>query len=60
MIKIGLTRSAGIPFEVITEVANTFVTYETRKVTGISALAGIPGGIAMFGTIPADFAQYRA
>lgn len=50
--------AAGIPFEVITEVANTSVTYETRKVTGISALAGIPGGIAMFGTIPADFAQY--
>lgn len=50
--------AAGVPFKVITDVANTSITYETTKVTGISTLAGIPGGLAMIGTVPADMAQY--
>lgn len=50
--------AAGIPLKVITEVANTSIAYETSKVTGISTLAGIPGGLAMIGTVPADLAQY--
>jgi len=50
--------SAGIPPSVITDIANTSITYETSKVTGISAIAGIPGGLALFGTVPADMAQY--
>lgn len=50
--------AAGIALDVITEAANTSIAYETRKVTGLSAIAGIPGGIAMMGTVPADMAQY--
>lgn len=50
--------AAGIPLKVITEVANTSIAYETSKVTGLSTLAGIPGGLAMIGTVPADLAQY--
>lgn len=50
--------AAGIPLKVITEIANTSIAYETSKVTGISTLAGIPGGLAMLGTVPADLAQY--
>ncbi|GGO61569.1 hypothetical protein GCM10010910_09690 [Microbacterium nanhaiense] len=50
--------AAGIPMRVITEVANTSITYETTKVSGISAVAGLPGGLAMIGTVPADLAQY--
>lgn len=50
--------AAGIPLKVIAEIANTSITYETSKVTGLSALAGIPGGLAMIGTVPADLAQY--
>lgn len=50
--------AAGIPFEVITEVANTSIAYETTKATGISTAAGIPGGFAMIATVPADMAQY--
>lgn len=50
--------AAGIPFEVITEVANDSVKYETAKATALSAAAGIPGGLAMIGTVPADLAQY--
>ncbi|MGO4230193.1 hypothetical protein AB4Y72_15135 [Arthrobacter sp. YAF34] len=49
---------AGIPLKVITEIANTSIAYETGKVTGLSTLAGIPGGLAMIGTVPADLAQY--
>lgn len=52
--------AAGISPEVIKEVANTSIGYETSKVTGLSALAGIPGGLAMIGTVPADLAQYMS
>jgi len=47
-----------VPLKVITEVANTSISFETSKVTGISTLAGVPGGFAMIGTVPADLAQY--
>lgn len=50
--------AAGIPLKVIAEIANTSIGYETSKVTGLSTLAGIPGGLAMIGTVPADLAQY--
>lgn len=50
--------TAGIPIGIITNVANTSIAYETSKVTGISTVAGIPGGLAMVGTVPADMAQY--
>lgn len=49
--------AAGIPLTVITRAAKTSIAYETTKVTGISTLAGIPGGLAMVGTVPADLAQ---
>ncbi|NOJ58421.1 hypothetical protein [Arthrobacter sp. 260] len=50
--------AAGIPLKVINEIANTSIVYETSKVTGLSTIAGIPGGLAMVGTVPADIAQY--
>lgn len=50
--------SAGIPGEVVRAVANDSIRFETSKVTALSAAAGIPGGFAMFGTIPADIVQY--
>lgn len=46
------------PKEVIDKVANGIIENHTRNVTLISTAAGIPGGLAMFGTIPADLAQY--
>ncbi|MEI2276687.1 hypothetical protein OHC50_04310 [Paenarthrobacter ilicis] len=49
---------AGIPLKVITEVANGSIKYETSKVTGLSTLSGIPGGLFMLGTVPADMLQY--
>ena len=50
--------AAGIPQEVILEAANTSIKFETSKVTAISAAAGVPGGFALVGTIPADMVQY--
>lgn len=50
--------AAGILSKVIAEAAKASIAYETSKVTGISTLAGIPGGLAMVGTVPVDVAQY--
>lgn len=50
--------AAGIPLKVITAAANTAILYETSKVTGLSTLSGIPGGLAAVGAVPADLVQY--
>ncbi|MGY4642238.1 hypothetical protein [Cellulomonas sp. URHB0016] len=50
--------AAGVASAVITRAANTSIKYETSKVTAISTAAGIPGGLWMVGTVPADMAQY--
>ena len=38
--------------------ANDAISYETKKSTALSFVAGIPGGLAMVGTVPADLGQY--
>lgn len=53
-------HDAGVPIAVIDSLADAAINIETTKVAGLSALAGIPGGLAMFGTIPADLVQYFA
>ena len=50
--------AAGIDKDVLLAVANNSINYETAKATAISTAAGIPGGLAMAGTVPADAAQY--
>ena len=50
--------AAGISLSVIETVATTSIRYETVKVTGLSTAAGISGGLAIAGTVPADLAQY--
>lgn len=50
--------AAGISIDTIRAVANTSISYETSKVTALSTAAGIPGGLAMLGTVPVDLAQY--
>lgn len=60
-IEVAVSESpaaAGIPLSVIAQAAKTSITYETSKVTGLSAAAGIPGGFGLIGTVPADLAQY--
>lgn len=51
---------AGVSAEVLKKVADASIRHESSKVTALSAVAGIPGGFAMIGTIPADAAQYLA
>lgn len=50
--------AAGVSEDVITKIANSCIKYETRKVSAISVAAGLPGGVAMAATIPADMVQY--
>ena len=49
---------ANIPSELIEKIADEVIKYERNCVSGISAALGMPGGIAMAATIPADIAQY--
>ncbi len=51
---------AGIDKYKINEIANQVIQYETNKVSSISFAAGLPGGVAMAATVPADVAQYFA
>lgn len=49
---------AGIPAKTIDKIADEVIKYERTCVSGISAALGMPGGVAMAATIPADIAQY--
>lgn len=53
---------AGVPAEVIDEIALSAVDFETKKCAALSFLSGIPGGTALAATVPADLdlAQYFA
>lgn len=47
-----------VPIPVIEKAASSVINFHTSRVTTLSALAGIPGGLAMIATIPADVANY--
>jgi hypothetical protein len=49
---------AGVPTDALDKIADKIINDHTAIVTGTSFAAGLPGGIAMAGTIPADLAQY--
>ncbi|WP_417364673.1 hypothetical protein [Glutamicibacter arilaitensis] len=49
---------AGIKLETLDDIANRSIDFETRKSTTLSFAAGLPGGIAMLGTVPADITQF--
>lgn len=42
----------------IDKIANSVISSHVKQVTTISAVAGLPGGVALAATIPADMAQY--
>lgn len=50
--------AAGIGLDLLDLIASEVVEFETRKSTAMSFAAGIPGGFAMFGTIPGDITQF--
>lgn len=52
--------AAGVPAQLIDVIASEAIDFETKKCAGLSFLAGIPGGVALVGTVPADLAQYFA
>lgn len=49
---------AKISVELIDKIADEVIKYERACVSGISTALGMPGGVAMAATIPADIAQY--
>lgn len=49
---------AGIPSEEVDKIAKEVIKFERNAVSGISTALGMPGGVAMLATIPADIAQY--
>lgn len=49
---------AGIASEEVDNIADEVIKFERNAVSGISVALGMPGGVAMAATIPADIAQY--
>jgi len=52
------TARAGIPVDVLDKVAGGVIGFHGTLAVGISFVSGLPGGLAMLGTVPADLAQY--
>ncbi|MCO7724111.1 MULTISPECIES: hypothetical protein [Myroides] len=52
------TIKRNVNIELIRKLSNDVISSHLVKVTGSSALAGLPGGIALAATIPLDLAQY--
>ena len=50
--------TAGIDPDLIDSVAADVIDFEAKKSTVLSFSAGLPGGLAMLGTIPADVTQH--
>jgi len=50
--------AAGVLLGVLDFLADEAISYETNKSAALSFAAGIPGGFAMLGTVPADLMQY--
>lgn len=50
--------SANIDLDIIDKLAEDTIKFERNCVSGISAALGIPGGVAMVATVPADILQY--
>jgi hypothetical protein len=49
---------AGISPTMLDEIARSVIEFETAKSTALSFAAGLPGGLAMIGTVPADITQF--
>lgn len=49
---------AGVDPEILDAIARESIALETNKSSWMSFAAGLPGGLAMVGTIPADITQY--
>lgn len=54
------TINAGINIALLNNLAQESIKYETKRVVALSFASGIPGGVAMIGTVPADLVQFYA
>lgn len=52
------TADAGIDVALLNKIAKNLVNKRTNQTAGTSFLAGLPGGIAMAATVPADTLQF--
>lgn len=50
--------AAGVPLQMLDDIASSAIAFETRKSSALSFAAGLPGGFAMLGTVPADITQF--
>ena len=50
--------AAGISLVMLDAIAASAIDFETGKSTALSFAAGLPGGFAMIGTVPADITQF--
>ena len=50
--------AVGVTLAELDKLADEAISYETNRSAALSFAAGIPGGFAMLGTIPADLMQY--
>ena len=55
---ISTSPCAVLPTTTIDKVAKSCINHHTKRAVALSAIAGIPGGIAIIGAIPTDLAQY--
>lgn len=63
VVELAISRNpayAGINVLDIDKIAKSCINTETNWVSAMSFAAGIPGGLAMIGTVPADIVQYFA
>ena len=49
---------ANISPDIINQIANSCIKWQTRKTSAASFVTGLPGGWAILGTIPVDLAQF--
>lgn len=56
----GTPLQAGISLDELESIVKGAINYEAGKTSALSFAAGLPGGIAVAGTTPADLAQYLA
>ena len=49
---------AGVSLTDLDKLADGIISFETNKSAAMSFAAGLPGGFAMLGTVPADLMQY--
>ncbi len=51
-------KEAGIPANVLDDIANAIIDSETKRASAISFGTGIPGGLALVAAVPADVTQF--